>query len=258
MNLKHSIRVILFGTSSLLFASLLLAASGLLKIEGVVVSNEHGNHNGILTIRSGQQQRNLFYDSLAFDVRSGQNVAVLYRPERADYDGVIVSIDLAKTTSRPPKTDTRSAATAFEDRGACPFECCEYRDWIAEAGVDAHQEMRENSAKVFRVKKGERVKALTGVVITTKPGRARVSRPISLEGRRANVGDIVELLTYAGEGAYKLRYHGALIEPNAGYSDSLTIQTEPKSIWWVKLKNKRGQIGWTNKPDSFGNKDACG
>jgi len=257
MNVKHVLFSLLFGFFSIFIASSLLAASGLVKIEGVVVSNEHGNRNGILTIHSGQQQRSLFYDTLAFDLRSGQNVSVLYRPEKADYDGVIVSINVGQNMQRPPKTDTRLPPAVFEDRGACPFECCEYRDWIAEADVDAHQEMRESAAIAFRVKKGEKVKALTGVVITTTPGKARVTRQISLEGRRAKVGDTVELLTYAGEGTYKLRYHGAVIEPNLDYSNNLIILTEPKSIWWVKLKNKRGQIGWSNRPDSFGSKDAC-
>jgi hypothetical protein len=31
-----------------------------------------------------------------------------------------------------------------------------------------------------------------------------------------------------------------------------------KLTWWVKIRSKEGWIGWTDKPENFGNKDACG
>jgi hypothetical protein len=29
-------------------------------------------------------------------------------------------------------------------------------------------------------------------------------------------------------------------------------------VWWVKVRLPNGVTGWTDKPDHFGNKDACG
>lgn len=28
--------------------------------------------------------------------------------------------------------------------------------------------------------------------------------------------------------------------------------------WWVQIETPAGQVGWTDQPDHFGNKDACG
>ena len=67
----------------------------------------------------------------------------------------------------------------------------------------------------------------------------------------------MELLTYGGEGAYKLRYRGAVIEPDLDQEDFLTIVTAPESVWWVKLKNTQGSTGWSKESDAFGNQDRC-
>lgn len=38
----------------------------------------------------------------------------------------------------------------------------------------------------------------------------------------------------------------------------IEIINSPESIWWIKIKNNKGQIGWTNQSNDFGNQDACG
>lgn len=35
------------------------------------------------------------------------------------------------------------------------------------------------------------------------------------------------------------------------------ITEKPESVWWVKIRNNRGQTGWSNHPEAFGNMDAC-
>jgi hypothetical protein len=30
------------------------------------------------------------------------------------------------------------------------------------------------------------------------------------------------------------------------------------SVWWVKIGLANGTVGWSDKADHFGNKDACG
>ena len=29
------------------------------------------------------------------------------------------------------------------------------------------------------------------------------------------------------------------------------IIEHPESVWWVQIRNSRGQVGWTNEPDKF-------
>ena len=152
----------------------------------------------------------------------------------------------------------QSVAAHFEDRGACPFECCTYRKWLAQKNISAHKDMNEQSPTAFRVRKGEWVDGVTGVVVTTKLGQARVTRPIALGRYRAKPGELVEVLNYAGEGIYKLRFRRTVIQPG-DYDDSgISVVKEPETIWWVQLRNKIGQLGWSKEARSFGNQDACG
>jgi len=32
----------------------------------------------------------------------------------------------------------------------------------------------------------------------------------------------------------------------------------PGTVWWVKIRNARGEIGWSNQPENFDNKDRFG
>lgn len=147
--------------------------------------------------------------------------------------------------------------TPFEDHGACPFECCVYREWFAREDIKVLKDRKEGSPVVFGVKEGERVTALTGVVVTTKPGVAKVTKPFVIEDKMVNPGETVYLLTYQGEGVYTVWHQGKFIE-NLDIMGNIEILNKPASVWWVKIKNQKGQIGWTNRPDDFGNKDRCG
>jgi hypothetical protein len=160
---------------------------------------------------------------------------------------------------------TQSPAVPHIESGACPFEGCIYREWRAKALVIAY-ESRERRIRVFTVQRGEVVTAITGDVITTMPGRARI------KGDEA----IAYLLTSHGEGEYTAWIRGALSSINisrfkqpdvrgAGYSACVQfdicegeVLTYPKYTWWVQIRNARGQIGWTNRPVDFDCKDALG
>jgi hypothetical protein len=54
----------------------------------------------------------------------------------------------------------------YNDVGACPFGCCHYGAWTAQKLVIARQTYESKSAIAFRIKAGEKVTALTGIVIT--------------------------------------------------------------------------------------------
>jgi len=164
--------------------------------------------------------------------------------------------------------------TPYLDRGACPFECCTYRRWTVEAGTVLYNQRSTNSGVAFRVQKGVQVTGLTGIVITRKPGKVLVkkARTIGLERKiRVGPGDILYTLHYQGEGNYKLWFRGKIYEeemPTSPYlvtnvpieqrEEYLQVIAEPDSIWWVQVKNARGQTGWTKQHRHFGNMDACG
>ncbi|MBK7392881.1 MAG: hypothetical protein IPI64_06200 [Chloracidobacterium sp.] len=153
-------------------------------------------------------------------------------------------------TSRPPMP--------FVDKGACPFECCTYRDWTVEKATTIRSAMRDGSSIAFRLKKGERVRGLTGSVITSQAGEVRVLKRTKIGRFTARPGDTLYLLTYVGEGFHRVWYKGKITEEET-YDKTIFRQIrEPKAVWWVKVRNSRGQIGWSREPDNFGNKDQCG
>jgi hypothetical protein len=162
----------------------------------------------------------------------------------------------------------------YLDRGACPFECCTYRRWTVEKDTVVYTQRSTVSGVAFRVKKGEYVRGMTGVVITVKPGKVIVKKAKTIgEEPQARVkpGDILYSLHYAGEGIYKVWFRGKLYDeemPSSPYlittvapeqrEEYLHVVNEPDWIWWVRVKNSRGQIGWTKQHEHFGNMDACG
>ncbi|MBX7053451.1 MAG: hypothetical protein K1X36_00715 [Pyrinomonadaceae bacterium] len=146
----------------------------------------------------------------------------------------------------------------FVDKGACPFECCTYREWTVDKATAVRSAMRDSSPIAFRLKQGERVKGVTGVVVTSRPGEVRVLKRTKIGRFTANKGDTLYLLTYIGEGFHKVWYRGNMTEEETYDPAKFREISQPISEWWVKVRNSRGQIGWSREPDNFGNKDQCG
>jgi hypothetical protein len=162
----------------------------------------------------------------------------------------------------------------FEDVGACPFEGCTYREWTAKESVAIRTARRINAPVAFRLRPGERVTAVTGVVITVKAGRVQFREPKNLNSANGSIcivpGQTLYLLTYQGEGFTKAWFNGRV------YTDVDTVdffngvcETEPsrctgriieksKTEWWVQIRNRSGAVGWTHEPEKFDGKDALG
>ena len=68
----------------------------------------------------------------------------------------------------------------YEDIGACPFEGCVYRDWIANDRVTVRTERRADSPIAFTLEKGDHVRAITGIVVILKPGRVQFRTAVDL------------------------------------------------------------------------------
>ena len=137
----------------------------------------------------------------------------------------------------------------FMDVGACPFECCTYRQWAVRDSPRLLD--RPNGKKVVgNLRKGEVVNGLTGVVIST-PVAVKADRAIP--ETRIKAGDIFYILHYAGEGYWKVWFHGKITFVH----QSVVNIPEPKSEWWVKVKKASGVVGWILSDKHFLHQDAC-
>ena len=170
-----------------------------------------------------------------------------------------------------PRTTASALATAlpvpFESEGACPFECCAYRTWTVESATDVRTSRDRSAPVAFTVQNGEKVEALTGIVVVTRPGRARASRDVKVEGlgdlRR---GDEVSVLHPLGEGYWLVWRDGKKGSGQVGEKSTRPGPWDPELnpiekaefTWWIQLKDGKGRTGWTDEPDHFGNKDRCG
>jgi len=160
----------------------------------------------------------------------------------------------------------------FDEDGACPFQCCTYREWSVDWDTDLHTDRRDDSPVAFHAPLGDTVLALTGVVTTTKVGRATATRDVMVGAKRLPVpaGQPIYLMRNIGGGDWKIWVNGVTDEqyiPSQGYctgdkqsSDecALTVTEQPEIVWWARVRDMRGREGWTREVDHFGNIDACG
>ena len=154
----------------------------------------------------------------------------------------------------------------YESWGVCPFECCTYREWAADADIPVHQERSDQSRVLFRLRAGERVDALTGVVVTRHPAAIRIDRPVrdgySKNGDRPllslNRGDVVYILAPLGEGSYLFWYQGKVYRSGIDLAAMPGVEGKGMTLtWWKQVRNQSGKTGWT-KSERFQNTDACG
>ena len=167
-------------------------------------------------------------------------------------------------------------AMPFVDEGACPFEGCIYTDWKARKNVDAVEDPASawtrgqpvKLKRLFRVRKGETVTAIGGLVVFTRAGRMRIDKPMAVDTRNGrdltlSPGDIIYLLTYHGEFYFTAWFKGQLIgvetsntikgpvTPQCSIDCDGEILEDGQSTWWVNIQNARGQSGWTDHPYDF-------
>jgi hypothetical protein len=146
----------------------------------------------------------------------------------------------------------------FADKGACPFECCTYRQWTVKKPTAVHSLMSDDSPIAFRLGSRDKVRGLTGTVITEKAGIAQALKSIEQDGVRLRAGDRIYLLTNLGEGFMKAWFKKRVFQAEPFDTSTFKIVRDPKSVWWVKVRNSKGKIGWSRQPENFGNMDQCG
>ena len=176
---------------------------------------------------------------------------------------------LPSATPVPPRPSaaTGTLPVPFESEGACPFECCVYRTWTVQRATDVRASRESGAPVAFTLQPGEKVEALTGVVVVTRPGRGRAPRDVAVEGLGAlRAGDEVSVLHPLGEGFWLVWREGKKGSAQVGRKparpgpwDPELYETEAAEFrWWIQIRDGKGRMGWTDAPDNFGNKDRCG
>jgi hypothetical protein len=102
----------------------------------------------------------------------------------------------AKTPQRPPATAS-VPPSPYIDKGACPFECCTYRDWIANEEI-ALMDQPNGKKVVARIRKGEQVHAITGEVHRIP---LRVVAQFDEPNAGIKAGDIIYVLNFSSQDA---------------------------------------------------------
>jgi len=147
--------------------------------------------------------------------------------------------------------------------GSCPFECCQFRQWTVEADTVLYS--APDSRKVVgQARRRTRVQGLTGELhLTPEPA-------VMIEDHEVPKDTIVFLLDNLGEGSGNVYIDGKIVASELGagivqycfdhcWGETLLPPGHGKpTVWWVKVKLANGTIGWTDQPDNFGHKDACG
>jgi len=149
-------------------------------------------------------------------------------------------------------------------KGVCPFECCRYGNWTVLKDTDLVASP-ESKRVVGKAMKGRRAVGLTGEVhLKPEPVVVLVDGDLPKDS-------IAFVLDYVGEGFGHVYTRGKVVVALLGYADycfrpsescwgeALLPSSERKErVWWVKVRLANGVIGWTDKADNFGGKDACG
>jgi hypothetical protein len=168
---------------------------------------------------------------------------------------------MAQSISTPP--------SPFIDIGACPFECCRYGEWIAKTDIELRDKVN-GSIVVGNIKLGDKIQAMTGEVHTVPT----VIEAIRDHGKFKK-GNLFYLLTYQGEGFYKVWLNGAISSEEIlfpGFTAQYDFKNcdsnnndcwgriknlKRESIWWIKIRKSDGKTGWTNQSKEFRGQDSC-
>ena len=101
----------------------------------------------------------------------------------------------------------------------------------------------------FVIKSTESVTQLKRVNVIKKYGVEKVIK--SPNDCNYKVGTIIYSLAYYGEGYSDYWYKGKISRCSLQNEDSVKVISEPINEDWVKVKNSKGQIGWSLRDGAF-------
>lgn len=147
---------------------------------------------------------------------------------------------------KPPKPPFQ---VPYIQANICPTECCVYRTWTAREDLIAHRAPSMAAPILFRIPNKRKFLAVTGDVVTVKPGITVVRRT---EGTFAK-GDTLWVLSADAKGGFTVWHRGRLRnvelakkpdaspetgEATAGVEETGLRANRPTpftSQWWVKV-----------------------
>jgi len=180
---------------------------------------------------------------------------------------MIVALMLLALQLPPCATAMKTPPAVYTDRGACPFEGCQYGVWTATVPTIAYSSASKKSRRLATLNKGTKVTALSGFV-TSHAGRFRVTRG---QGQglcsfpdNYKPGDLLYVYTYQGEGVFLVWFDGKMYSefvsgcrPNADESVCWgRFEKLPQNTWWVKARLADGRLGWLCNPEHFSGMDS--
>jgi hypothetical protein len=186
---------------------------------------------------------------------------IMQEPVLYDMAQLILN-EKAKRLYTSESSSRRRPPTPYIDKGACPFECCTYGVWTVLKDTPLFDGVN-NQKSIGMARKGQRVKATTGVVITD-PGIMVIAEEPADRGYR--IGETFYTLTYMGEGVFKSWVKGRMAESQLDSICDGPYEYHPcfgeiqkrKSDWWVEIVLPNGMKGWTKEAERFTGADSCG
>ena len=159
------------------------------------------------------------------------------------------------------QAENLDTSSDYIEEGACPFECCTYREWGVTSDTQLFTEKDINSKKVMVVKSASKIQALTGDV-HVRPLKVTVTN----DYKTHRAGETIWLLNYFGEGIYRAWKNGELISVELPFSpygkmkalEWAKIEGKYQMVWWVKIKAKNGKVGWSSQVKNFSGMGGCG
>jgi hypothetical protein len=160
--------------------------------------------------------------------------------------------------AEPAEAAAPGVAGAEVERGICPFECCTYGRWSALAEVPVYAAEADTSRIAFRLSRGEEFTARTGNVHLDPVGLAVARDTLTLTPPGDSLplhlspGDTVQVLSPVGEGFFRMRVRGRVVEAEGFWAMTRPGRTRPMGellrrpgwSWWVEVQNAKGQSGW--------------
>jgi hypothetical protein len=152
-------------------------------------------------------------------------------------------------------------ALPYFDWKACPFEGCAYQQWTVKQKIVAYDTWKDGRQPVATLAVGQKVKGMTGVVITFRPGVIVIDR--AMPAAKLKAGDKVLTYTYLGEGSSRVWFNGWFYPefditfakwPDGsgcfGAYCSAKYVDLGKKTWWAQIQLSPGKTAWVNMDEA--------
>jgi hypothetical protein len=151
----------------------------------------------------------------------------------------------------------------------CPFECCQYGDWILREPALLRRRPSPTAPVVARLRAGQHLSSDSGFMRIDTVGVVAVQKDYvdGMYHTPFHRGDTLLVLDYVGEGQYNAWWRGYAIMVETFWDgprqepDSLKtgkIVQLQSSTWWVRARDARARRGWLDMNRvSVRGADAC-